>query len=345
MQRFDLGKAGEGLLPVKDRAYPEGARVPVGIRREAVPGKLPLLTDRPQLRLPAATVVPGRPEVRPGPLGEVPPPQDLLATPTAADPAALLLAQLATAEVDEIIVSSGKLAARLRPFLPDGVSLSGDDGAGAAIEAAEDDGLLREVALGGGGRLIIDETEALTAIDVDLGHGGGQSKKGAGDSLRARLLDELAAVLSLRGLGGQVILDLPRFAVRQPKMLRDQMTAALRIANLSSVPAVTKEGLVALILQQTGPSLLDRLTAEERGADIIRAGRIFRPDVRALRAWTEAGRVLRDDRSGRFVLRLHNAAATAWKDQGASAALAGIFGARLQMMESAEPGHRITREV
>ena len=76
-QVCDLGGGEQGLLPIRDRTYPEGSMQLVGVRREAVGDKKPILTDRPSLRLPAATVAPSG-EVKPGALGVMPPRQELL---------------------------------------------------------------------------------------------------------------------------------------------------------------------------------------------------------------------------------------------------------------------------
>ncbi len=71
------------------------------------------------------------------------------------------------------------------------------------VEEALDSLLLPRVPLPGGGALIIEETAALTAIDVD---------SGAGDprTLAREAVPEVARQIRLRGLAGQILVDLPR---------------------------------------------------------------------------------------------------------------------------------------
>ncbi|MEE4208107.1 MAG: ribonuclease E/G [Parvularcula sp.] len=347
LQLIDLGAQGEGWLPVKERQHPEGSKVFVAIRREAVGDKRPLLTDRPSLHLPAATLDGRTGNVRSGPLGEIPLPPSFdknLQAASKVEPALLLLAQLVSRETERVLLSSGSLKARLAPFMPDPDLLVVDEAISSDLDHAEDAALARTEPLQGGGRLVIDETEALTTVDVDLGSGEGQSARGAGDSLRQRFLDELAPALAARAIGGQVVLDLPRFAIRQPKPLRDQITAALKPTGLSSIPAVTKEGLVVLVLQKTGPSLLDRLTMAHSLSDGVRPGRVMRPDITDWRAFTEASRTLAAQRTQSFVLALDPDALRIWQKRDADAALASRFGARLRTAARRERGYLISNE-
>lgn len=339
MQRFDLGAAGEGFLPVKDRQYPEGAMTLVAIRREAIGTKRPVLTDKPVLLLPAATIRPGTDNFRPGPLGEVEPDGSLTGpltkTPDRPGPATdvseplALLAAIARSDVETIRTSSGQLAADLKPYVPEDITVETDEGLGGIFAEALDDTLAREVPLPEGGALIIDETEALTAIDVDLGSGRGQSKHGAGESLKRRVLDHLGTVLAMRAIGGQVVLDLPRAAVRAPKVVRDQMTAALKPAGLMSIPAVTKEGLVVMILGRNRRSVFEHLTVPT--AEGIRPGRDLAPDVEAWVAYGMARDALAGAPAARFTLGLPKKAAQAFEQAGALRSLEERFGARLTL--------------
>jgi ribonuclease G len=131
-------------------------------------------------------------------------------------------------------------------YLPDAFEATG---------AAEqlDEALCREVALPGGGSLIIEPTAALTAIDVN----------GAGRPLEVDLAAarEVARQLRLRRIGGIVVID---FVDLESKRDRARVDAALREA-LAEDPAAVQLypmsplGLVELSRQRLGPSLAEQL--------------------------------------------------------------------------------------
>jgi hypothetical protein len=230
------------------------------------------------------------------------------------------------------------LAAELKPFLPPEITVEVSPEIPREFGDVTADALMRTVPLEGGGSLVIDETEALTAVDVDLGGGGGQSAKGAGDSLRRRVLYELGRVLSLRGIGGQVVLDLPRSAVRAPKVLRDGLSAALKPFGLVSIPAVTKEGLVMLVIGQNRPTLLGLLT--EPGGDSPRPGRRFRPEIEAWQVYDRA--LLADRNQPPMAIQLSPRALSVWQSVDASSALLSATGRAPKLDQSVEvpSGHR-----
>ena len=129
-------------------------------------------------------------------------------------------------------------------YLPDAFEATG---------AAEqlDEALGREVALPGGGSLIVEPTAALTAIDVN----------GAGRPLDVDLaaVPEVARQLRLRRIGGIVVID---FVDLESKRDRARLDAALRAA-LADDPAAVQLypmsplGLVELSRQRQHPSLAD----------------------------------------------------------------------------------------
>ncbi|MEM7740593.1 MAG: ribonuclease E/G [Pseudomonadota bacterium] len=327
----DLGDHQEGILLVKDRTYSEGQTIAVAIRREGMGSKRPLLTDRPSLRLPAATLsLAEGAKPQPGPLGSLNIPTELLppkAPPTSGrgridqvSPIARLLTGLAVASVQEVIASNGSLLASVNNLIPDSLARSVSDQVPDILNAMEDDAMARIVGLDGGGALIIDETEALTAVDVDLGASAGQSKKGADSALLRRALQSLGPALSLRGIGGQVVVDLPRGAVRAPQMIRDQLTAVLKPFGLMSVPAVTKSGLVCLIFGQDRAPVREHLTEEVEGAFVVPPRR-YRAPVVAQRAYASLNQMLQTNPSGRFNVDLRADVLSLWEASGASAGL------------------------
>jgi ribonuclease E/ribonuclease G len=116
-----------------------------------------------------------------------------------------------------------------------------------------EEALGREVALAGGGSLIIEATAALTAIDVN----------GSGRPLEVDLdaVPELARQLRLRRIGGIVVID---FVDLDSRSDRARLDAALRAA-FAADPAevqlypMSPLGLVELSRQHTGPGLAERL--------------------------------------------------------------------------------------
>lgn len=340
----DLGEAGEGLLTVKDRAYTEGQLIPAAIRREGIGGKRPLLTDKPLLKLPAATrSLQDDAVTRPGPLGQLDVPAGIISSLRSSDegpgrmdsipPLVRLVTGLASSATDEIVCSSADTAAALSEFVPTVVDVLVSDQIPSVLNDIEDDALARTVALESGGALIIDQAEALTAIDLDLGASAGQSKKGADAGLLRRALMGLGPILSLHGLGGQVVLDLPRGATRTPKMIRDQLTAALKPYGLMNIPAVTKEGLVVMIFGQDRMPVIERLTEVFDDAHVL-PGRKLRSAALAQRAFAQLTAALKEDPRRKLRLTLGADTAALWQEADATAVLARSFTERFTIEPS-----------
>lgn len=143
-----------------------------------------------------------------------------------------------------------ELAARLE-YLPDAFEASG-----AADQLA--DALGREVALRGGGTLIIEPTAALTAIDVN-----GAGRRPLDVDLEAAR--EVARQLRLRQIGGIVVIDFVDLDARSD---RTRLQAALRAAFeddpvMVQLYPMSPLGLVELSRQRIGPCLAERLGRAE----------------------------------------------------------------------------------
>jgi|ERR1051325_1649649 ribonuclease G len=83
----------------------------------------------------------------------------------------------------------------------------------------------RQVHLKSGGYLVIDETEALVAIDVNTGrHKGGKDQESAILKVNLEAADEIARQLRLRNIGGLIVLDFIDMKSR-----RDQQSVYQRI--------------------------------------------------------------------------------------------------------------------
>ena len=186
---------------------------------------------------------------------------------------------------------------------------------GAAVEI---DALLgSDVPLPGGGRLIIEQTAALTAIDVDSGTASGTAARASVNLAAAR---EIPRQLSLRNIGGVAIAD---FILDRDRTPGEAVLRALR-QGFEADPArphlagVTPSGLVEIVRRRTGPSLADRLL----GAP----GRRPTAETDALAALAEIRRLLRAEPGFRPALRLPRAGALA---------LSGPLAPALQELEAA----------
>ena len=163
-------------------------------------------------------LLPTSKERRPGPL------------PFGPSPLARQLAQTAELMPARVVVADDVLKAEARRFVdampdelrPELEMLAGGAAAFAAtgVDAALAEAAAREVPLAKGGRLIIEETAACVAIDVD---GGGRDALGV-DLEAAAVIGRL---VRLRNLGGTLVVD---FIDLQAKQQRQQVEDALKRA-------------------------------------------------------------------------------------------------------------------
>lgn len=143
-------------------------------------------------------------------------------------------------------------ARALTPALEDRIALHGSDAplfdllrVDHQLEAAFD----RRVYLKSGGNLVIDETEALTVIDVNTAKFTG--KKSLEETifrLNCEAADEIARQLRLRDLGGIIVID---FIDMETARAREALIAHLRAAlsrdrNRTNVLGMTALGLVEM---------------------------------------------------------------------------------------------------
>jgi Ribonuclease G/E len=105
-----------------------------------------------------------------------------------------------------LLVSASDLRSRLQAFAP-GVALITGTSAREAADVAEDAALNIEHPLPSGGRIFIEPTQALTAIDVDLGSASGESRQATARANK-EALPTAARLLRLKSLGGLVAIDL-----------------------------------------------------------------------------------------------------------------------------------------
>ncbi len=180
---------------------------------------------------------------------------------------------LFTADVEKMLIDSRTEYERIKKFI---ASFMPDFGGeielidsnepifdGLGIEMEIDRALERKVWLKSGGYLIIDEVEALTAVDVNTGRFVG--KKSLEDTITQTNLEaarEVADQLRVRSLGGMIVvdfIDMDRSANRE-RVMRVFNEALKRDRNRAQVTRISELGLVEMSRKRTRESLLHTLT-------------------------------------------------------------------------------------
>jgi ribonuclease G len=180
---------------------------------------------------------------------------------------------LFTPEVDKLIVDNKAEYERLlkfvNAFMPDFTGkielYEGREPIfdGYGIEAEIDRALERKVSLRSGGSLVIDQGEALTAIDVNTGKFVG--KKSLEETITKTNLEackEVADQLRLRNIGGMIIvdfIDMDRESNRE-KVMRSFEESLRQDKAKANVTKISELGLVEMTRKRTRESLGRMLT-------------------------------------------------------------------------------------
>ncbi|GEM_PF-1450918 len=144
-------------------------------------------------------------------------------------------------------------------------------------ESALDEAFERVVALPGGGRVVIDEAQALTAIDVDTGGLSAASPQRLREKIAFAAADETARQIRLRNIGGQIVIDFPTIsgdAAR--KRFNEQLRKAMARIEGAGAFGFSKSGLYAFTAPHNAQSLLERFTEPAPFAPV--SGRRFTLD-------------------------------------------------------------------
>ncbi len=161
--------------------------------------------------------------------------------------------------LQKITVNSRLLQEELNDVMPATYSATCFTDAGVEEQVAE--ALQKTVKLKCGGRIIIEETRACTAIDVDSGEGMAQGGIGR---LNQEAAHEIARQIVLRNLSGKIIIDfagIAEFKFLKPVMdiLADDLAED---AVGSRIFGLSRAGNVEIIRTRRRPSLSDLLTEE-----------------------------------------------------------------------------------
>ena len=132
------------------------------------------------------------------------------------------------------------------------------------LERQLSEAFARQVPLKSGGYLVIDETEALIAVDVNTGHYKGKgSQEDAILEVNLEAVEEVARQLRLRNIGGLVVLDLIDMKSRkhQNQVYKALKTALKRDRARTNVLQISELGLLEMSRQRQDRSILSQLTS------------------------------------------------------------------------------------
>ncbi len=127
------------------------------------------------------------------------------------------------------------------------------------VERQVEQAFRRQVPLKSGGCLVIDETEAMIAIDVNTGrHKGKGNQEDIILEVNLEAVDEVARQLRLRNIGGLVVIDLIDMKSRkcQNTVYRAMKTALKKDRARTNVLPISELGLMEMTRQRVEESLL-----------------------------------------------------------------------------------------
>jgi len=221
--------------------------------------------------------------------------------------AALEAVKLIGAGVEEILVDDGAAAAMLKSSDIDAqvghethsVPLFESFG----VEAALDIAFEPIVPIEGGGRLVIDVSQALTAIDVDTGGLTASSSQRLREKVAIAAVHEAARQIRLRNIGGHVVIDFPSISGASARIrFNEQLKKAMKTIKGAGAFSFSKSGLFSFTVPHVMQSLWERFT--EPTHTIPSPGRCFTTEWQAKSAIRKLEHRLGAARQSRFGLRL-----------------------------------------
>ncbi len=133
------------------------------------------------------------------------------------------------------------------------------------IEAEIDKALRRQIWLKSGGSIVIDQTEAMTVIDVNTAKYTGKATQQLEETVTRTNLEaagEIARQLRLRDIGGIVIIDFidMKQSANQVRVLETLQTAVSQDRTSTYVLGFTQLGLVEMTRKKSRQNLVEALT-------------------------------------------------------------------------------------
>ncbi|HLN60207.1 MAG TPA: Rne/Rng family ribonuclease [Symbiobacteriaceae bacterium] len=194
------------------------------------------------------------------------------------------------------------------------------------IEMEIDKALKRRVWLKSGGYLVIDQTEALTAIDVNTGKFVGTTN--LADTVFKTNLEaakEIARQLRLRDIGGIIIIDFIDMEVHEhrQKVLKTLEEELRRDRTRANVLGLTQLGLLEMTRKKSRQNLDEAMMRSCHYCD--RRGKVLSEETMARRVRAEIRRILKQSSSEALLMEVHPSVA---------ALLIGAGGANLKELEA-----------
>ncbi|MBT3992076.1 MAG: hypothetical protein HOG95_16440 [Rhodospirillaceae bacterium] len=125
-----------------------------------------------------------------------------------------------------------------------------------------------QAALPSGGSLIIEETAALVAIDVDSGaHQRDSDPEAFAVAVNQEAASEIARQVALRNLSGQIVIDfLPMKRKGSREKIQETLSAALSGSGKCNIFGFSRLGLLEMTRQRNGESLTARFLSKSAAA-------------------------------------------------------------------------------
>ena len=168
--------------------------------------------------------------------------------------------------VSEIVIDSGEAANQLKTMKPE-LSVTHYTELKSLFEVYDiaiviDNLFERTVELNGGGRIVIDEAQAVTAIDVDTAGLTAASSERLREKIAMGAAREAMRQIKLRNIGGQIVIDFPKLKgdgarSRFVKFINDLTN---QLDGVSST-GFSRSGLYSMVLPHHFPSVTERFTA------------------------------------------------------------------------------------
>ncbi len=133
------------------------------------------------------------------------------------------------------------------------------------VERQLEEAFRRKVNLKSGGYLVVDETEAMIAVDVNTGrHRGKGSQEDAILEVNLEAVEEVARQLRLRNIGGLVVLDLIDMKSRkhQNAVYKAMKQALKRDRARTNVLQISELGLMEMTRQRQEESILSQMYSD-----------------------------------------------------------------------------------
>jgi ribonuclease G len=155
----------------------------------------------------------------------------------------------------------------------------------SGVERQIEDAFRRKVMLPSGGHLVIDETEAMIAIDVNTGrHRGKNSQEEAILEVNLESVQEVARQLRLRNIGGLVVLDLIDMKSRkhQAAVYKAMKAALKRDRARTNILPISELGLMEMTRQRQEESIQSQMYVDCpycRGHGLIKSPMAISVDI------------------------------------------------------------------